>query len=453
MITQNSENEQFEKSIDIAMKELKISQLLRAANIRKAGISAFDIFSTLLTVIFLKCTLFQLLNSRSKSDYASKNTYHRFLNNRSFNWFKFLFLLSERVISCFTKLTRPDRPGLFVIDDSVIHKDRNSKGELLARVFDHVIGRCCKGFNLLVLGWTDGYSFLPVTFFMLSSAKLRNRFNEIVGNIDHRSNAYKFRKESMMQKPDAVIAMLTRALNAGITAKYVLMDTWFTTAPLIARICDLGLHVIGMVKLGNQRYIYKGQPCTLHHLYRLSWKYADNNLLGSIQASTKAGTPVKLVFIRNRNKKSEWLCILSTDITLDASEIVRYYGNRWSIECFFKASKSCLRLGKEFQNRDYSTTVSSTAIVFTRYILLEWIRRQENDDRTYGGLFLMLCDEVQDMTYEKSIKELLCMIKAGAESLGLGLEIIELIKSKVIEWIQSQHRFYGLLSFALEWES
>ncbi len=72
MITQNSENEQFEKSIDIAMKELKISQLLRAANIRKAGISAFDIFSTLLTVIFLKCTLFQLLNSRSKSDYASK---------------------------------------------------------------------------------------------------------------------------------------------------------------------------------------------------------------------------------------------------------------------------------------------------------------------------------------------------------------------------------------------
>ncbi len=65
----------------------------------------------------------------------------------------------------------------------------------------------------------------------------------------------------------------------------------------------------------------------------------------------------------------------------------------------------------------------------------------------------MLCDEVQDMTYEKSIKELLCMIKAGAESLGFGLEIIELIKSKVIEWIQSQHRFYGLLSLALEWES
>ena len=43
------------------------------------------------------------------------------------------------------------------------------------------------------------------------------------------------------------------------------------------------------------------------------------------------------------------------------------------------------------------------------------------------------------------------MLKAGAESFGP--EIIELIKSKVIDWIRSQHRFYGLLSLILEWES
>ena len=40
-----------------------------------------------------------------------------------------------------------------------------------------------------------------------------------------------------------------------------------------------------------------------------------------------------------RNKKSECLYILSTDVTLNDAEIVRIYGNRWSIECFFKASK------------------------------------------------------------------------------------------------------------------
>lgn len=29
-------------------------------------------------------------------------------------------------------------------------------------------------------------------------------------------------------------------------------------------------------------------------------------------------------------------------------------------------------------------------IVFTRYILLEWIRRNENDEHSYGELFFML---------------------------------------------------------------
>jgi hypothetical protein len=31
----------------------------------------------------------------------------------------------------------------------------------------------------------------------------------------------------MMQKPDAAIALIQNALNAGITARYLLIDTWF----------------------------------------------------------------------------------------------------------------------------------------------------------------------------------------------------------------------------------
>ena len=85
MINQNPVKEQTKNDIYSAMKELKISQLLRQANIRKKGIKSFDIFGTLLVVVFLKCTLFQLLNSQDKNGYYSKNTYNRFLNNESFN--------------------------------------------------------------------------------------------------------------------------------------------------------------------------------------------------------------------------------------------------------------------------------------------------------------------------------------------------------------------------------
>jgi hypothetical protein len=106
---------------------------------------------------------------------------------------------------------------------------------------------------------------------------------------------------------------------------------------------------------------------------------------------------LKIVFVRNRNKKSECFYILSTNCSPDGAEIVRIYGNRWSIEYLFKSSKSFLKLGAEFKSRTYDAMVSHTAIVFTRYTILEWIRRNQNDQKTYGELFFMFCEDIQDM--------------------------------------------------------
>ena len=159
------------------------------------------------------------------------------------------------------------------------------------------------------------------------------------------------------------------------------MDTWFTTEPVIRSILTEGLGMIGMVKQLAQRYNYKGMSCTLPELKKYVRFDGAGNIFGSLCVTTKGGIPVKIVFVRNRNKKSECLYLLSTDCSLPDTEIVRIYGNRWSIECFFKASKSFLKLGTEFQSRTYDAMVSHTAIVFTRYTILEWMRRNENDEK------------------------------------------------------------------------
>ena len=75
------------------------------------------------------------------------------------------------------------------------------------------------------------------------------------------------------------------------------------------------------------------------------------DILGAVHVTLDNGIQVKFLFIRNRNKRSEWLAILRTDRTLDNEEIVRIYGMRWDIEVFFKCSKSLLNLEKEFQGR------------------------------------------------------------------------------------------------------
>ena len=452
MINQMSQNENTQNKFSRAIHELKIGGLLRQSNITKnCGVPAFEVFQFLLLLVFQGKNLFRFLNSKHKEQAVSKNTYYRFLNETSYNWKKFLFLLSLKVTTAFDHLTRPERVKAFVLDDSVIKRNRSKKVELLARIYDHVEHKFQRGFSMLTLGWTDGYSFVPVGFNMLSSANKANRFQETTDNIDHRTNGYKARKDSMLSKPEAAIKLIKGALDSGIVADYVLMDTWFTTEPMIASILGLGLDVIGMVKQLKQQYYFHGKTYTLPELQKFVRYNGASNIFGSLFVTTKKGIPVKIVFVRNRNKKSECLYILSTNTLLSDSEIVRIYGNRWSIECFFKASKSFLKLGTEFQCRSYSAMVSHTTIVFVRYILLEWIRRNENDERSYGELFYMFCDDIQDMDLTNALQSLMALFVYIAKEFYA--QITEMIKNQVNNWMASQARFIQAMFSDLCWES
>lgn len=452
MIYQNNKNEHTSNKFSEAIKELQIGKLLRQSNIVKScGVSAYEVFQFLLLLVFQGKNLYRFLNSKHKDQAVSKNTYYRFLNETSFNWNKFLLLLAVKVTSAFDVLTRPERVKVLVLDDSVITRNRSNSVELLARVYDHVSHKFQKGFTLLTLGWSDGYSFIPLAFNMLSSAEKSNRYNEVTSEIDKRTNGYRFRKESMMHKTDAAILMIKRALSMGIKADCILMDTWFTTEPMIKEILKTGMDAIGMVKQLKQRYTYAGKKYTLHELKKFVNFSGAGNIFGSLIVTTKTGIPVKIVFVRNRNKKSECLYILSTDISLSDAEIVRIYGNRWSIECFFKSSKSFLKLGTEFQSHNYGAMVSHTTIVFTRYIILEWIRRNQNDQKTYGELFFMFCDDIQDMDLANALQSLMALFVEQISELSA--DIITVVKSKVTEWILSQAGFIQSLFCNICWES
>ena len=255
MINQNDTFENNETEIvgdfGTAIRELQISKLLKKSNITgKSGKSLFDVFQFLLLLVFQKCNLYHFLNSKKKDVAFSKNTYYRFLNNTSFNWSKFLTLLSTKVIAYFDTLTKPERVMCLVLDDSVVERERSKKVELLSFVYNHVIGKTVKGFNMLTLGWTDGFSFIPVGFNMMASAKAEKRINDVNVSLDKRSNGSKVRKDAILQKPDAAIKLIRSTLDAGIKASYVLMDTWFTNEPFIAQVLEQGLDVIGMLNTG-----------------------------------------------------------------------------------------------------------------------------------------------------------------------------------------------------------
>lgn len=147
MIYQNNEIENTQNQFSSAIKELQIGKLLRKANIRKScGFSAFEVFQFLLLLVFQGKNLFRFLNSKHKDQAVSKNTYYRFLNETSYNWKKFLSLLAVKVATIFDELTRPDRVKVLILDDSVVKRNRSSKVELLARIYDHVEHKFQKDF-------------------------------------------------------------------------------------------------------------------------------------------------------------------------------------------------------------------------------------------------------------------------------------------------------------------
>lgn len=452
MINQNSPSEKVEIEILKAFKALRLPSLLRESGIRKAqGVRVIDVFKFLLLLVFQGKNLYRYLNSKHGEEAVSKNTYYRFLNTATYNWRRFLSSLSAKVIAAFTRLTRADRVKVLILDDSVISRNRSKQVELLAKLYDHAEHRYIKGFTMLALGWADGFSFVPVDFAMMSSANPNNRFQEVTESVDKRTSGYKRRKEAVRKKNDVAVEMISRALKQGIQANYVLMDTWFTHEPMIQSILNEGLDVIGMVKQLKQRYCYQGDFYTLPQLRKLLPKYSDGNQFGSIVVQTKNGISVKLVFVRNRNKKSDWLTILSTDLTLSDEEIIRIYGNRWSIEVFFKSSKSLMKLGTEFQGRSYDMMISHTTIVFIRYILLEWMRRNEQDDKPLCELFFRLCDDIQDMTLTAALQGLMSLFVEHIKTAGSKKSA--LLKNQLMHWINAQASFVQALFVQLGWES
>lgn len=437
MIANNDMNNQLPKALKAVFDELGIIKHLRNAGITKGlGFTCAYIFKLLFSLIFEGKNWYMLLQGKKSDDLPEKNAIYRFLNNSKYNWRRFLLSLSAATISKVSTLTGNKRPKVLIVDDSSYERNRSKKVELLARCFDHASQkmRYYKGFRMLTLGWSDGTTFMPIDFSLLSSIKAK--LNGINEKTDKRTSGYKRRKEALQKAPEQLPDMIKRALSKGIDASYVLMDSWFTQPPLIKDIIDQGIDVIGMVKATNQRYLVNNKRVGLKELYRLAAPTTHHkSILRSIHTTMANGVDVKVVFVRNRNKKREWLAILSTDCTLTEQEIIRIYGMRWDIEVFFKTTKSLLKLQKEFQGRSYDSMIAHTTIVFTRYIVLSWQHRCSTDERTLGGMFYELCDEINELDWAVALQQLIELFEDALKKTNNKFK--KLIKSQLDQWFSA----------------
>lgn len=413
-ITQNNENDKkVSSSILYFFKTYKISSILKASNAYKnKGVSVVELFRYLFALVFANRTMYMNMLTGKHTENFSKDTVYRFLNSSSINWMRFTTLLSAKIAtSTITKLTDENRVNVLIVDDTMFERNSSKKVELLSKIYDHAKKTYKYGFRLLTLGWSDGNTFLPVNGCLLSSENKKSRLNE-AKDMDKRTIGFARRKLSQTKATSVMLDMIDLAKKALIPATHVLFDTWFCSPSSLIAIKKKKLDVVAMVKkTPKMHYLYNGKMQPITEIYRQNRKRRGRSkYLLSVEVSVikdEDTIPARIIYVRNKNKKKDYLALITTDMTISEEEAIRIYGKRWDIEVFFKVCKSYLKLSKECNSLSYDAMTAHTAVVFTRYMMLSVENRKESDIRTLGETFYFFSDELSDITWIQAFHKIM----------------------------------------------
>ena len=422
-----------------------IGNLLRKCNAQKEkGVPILDIFKYKLCNVFSDRSMYMQQKTGSFKESFSKNTFYRFLNSPKTNWLRFTTLLSKKVVDKVEPLTDDERVNAFIVDDSLFERTSCKKTELGSRVFDHTSMKYRKGYRLMTLGWTDGNTFLPINSCLLASSKEHNLIGP-VEQFDGRSLAAKRRKFAQMKGTEVMIELLRNAHSAGHSADYVLFDTWFSSPAQLIAVKNLGLDSIAMIKKSSRIYYeYEGEQLSIKKIFGICKKRRGRSkyLLSVNVMVGKEKLPAKIVCVRNKKNKKDWIAFICTNPELSEEEIIRIYGKRWQIEVFFKTCKFYLNLISECHSLTYDALTAHVAIVFTRYLMIAMEQRRNEDDRTLGEIFYFFTDELKDITFGESfhiiitamIESVCAIFQPTEEQLEL---FIEMFVGRLPEYIRN----------------
>ena len=198
----------------VSLKEV----LTRFCKNKQQGFAIFDIFCTLFALVFRQRNFWRWSEGGKDAPAFGCDTVYRFLKSSFHNWRAFLSLLASKAIAFLIPLISSEKRRIFVVDDSVYNKNRSKKLELLSIVYDHVEKRFIRGFRMLTLAFTDGWSLIPLDFALLGSEKILCEANP---NVDGRSHGAKRRAEAVLEAPAVLLSMIDRLRSIILEGSYI----------------------------------------------------------------------------------------------------------------------------------------------------------------------------------------------------------------------------------------
>ena len=375
---------------------------------------------------------------------SGKNGFYRFLNRPLTNWRQVLTYVSVKYRQTVEENTvsTPKTEACFIIDDTLIEKT-GLKMEGISKVFDHNRNTCVLGYKMLVLGYNDGISTQACDFSLhrensknnwgLNKRELKKHRE---GIHDSKDPDHKRLGELDINKLKSSLLMLKRAIGNKFKAKYLLADSWFSSAEFIKDVKKISKGSVDYLGIGHKdaaRYKINGVGWTPRQIIerysrvskRKNKKYNSEYFYVSCLIHDYH---VKLIFIRNINGK-EWSFIITTDMKISFEKAYELYQVRWTIEVLFKECKQYFKLGK-CQSEHFNEQIEDCTIVLITHTLVSLENRFSNYE-TLGGLFVDIADQLTLMTLWQRIINLIVKIMK-AISVLISEPIFELTRRLIV---------------------
>jgi len=385
-------NDKLKNPIYKTLQILNIKTILNQSNFtKKDGVSVYMVVIHFVYMLVMNKKISTFM--KHSNDSLKKDVYYRLLSNSSYNWRKLLSLSTLKILKLLHKVQDKKSVKVLIIDDTVegkVGKDIEGSSDYL---WSNKEKRTIRGINVVSLNYSDGFSNFMLDFAIATNKHARVALESFTNIIDHRSNAHKRRLETQKGKSQIAIDMVKRAVNSGIYADYLLVDSWYSKPSFIKEMNELGLKVITRVANNNKIWNFIDEKKTLNGIYE-KYKKLKNIKSGtygkkvkyqyfSVIVEHKKAGKVKIVFLKTKEKL---IPIVSTDLDISDEVIIETYRRRWDIEQGYKELREHFGFGSE-ENRIYEALIARITLSFFTYNIVSYINRMSHEPKTIGGLF------------------------------------------------------------------
>jgi len=283
-------------------------------------------------------------------------------------------LLSSGVINsaALWKVTKPmcheisSPDAVLIFDDSVEEKKYTDSSDLIEWHFDHTVNRSVKGVNFLTALYHSKDMSLPIGVeYVKKDRRAINKKGKLI-RISSQSKNELFRK-------------MTEQACYNINFKYVLSDTWFSSA-----------ENMNFVKQTCKRdFIF---AIKANRKVALTKEDKENGLYINIKSLKLEGSVMSVYFeqldfpvviskqvFKNEDGSTGILYLASSDLSLAYDQVTTIYKKRWKVEEYHKSIKSNSSFAKS-PTRTETTQISHFTASIMAFVKLERLKIRTNQN-------------------------------------------------------------------------